>query len=86
MTIQVYNEHIKPVLVMEHTQNVNYYESGGELQQQQQLNYFLICECCFWMASTLSYFNLTSISPTIYKECPICKNKIDRFSIPPQLN
>jgi rubrerythrin len=83
-TIQFNNEHIKPVLVMENTQNLNYYEPFDELQQQQ--NYFLICESCFWMASTLNYFKLNNISPTIYKECPICENNIDRFSIPIESN
>ena len=71
---------------MERTQNLNYYESVDELQQQQQQNYFLICESCFWMASTLNHFKLNNILPTIYKECPICENKIDRFSIPPDSN
>ena len=71
---------------MERAQNLNYYESVDELQQQQQQNYFLICESCFWMASTLNHFKLNKILPTIYKECPICENKIDRFSIPPDSN
>ena len=69
---------------MEHAQKLNYYGSVDQLQQQQ--NYFLICESCFWMASTLNYFRLNNISLTIYKECPICKNKTDRFAIPLDLN
>ncbi len=45
-----------------------------------QKKYFLLCEDCFWMASTLS--NLLDYPLTHYKKCPICKNKVDRFQIP----
>ena len=41
--------------------------------------YFVICDNCFWMASTLSHpleFPLKR-----YKKCPLCKN-IDQFQIP----
>ncbi len=42
--------------------------------------YFLLCEDCFWMASTLrhpSYYSLIR-----YKICPICKNNVDTYPIP----
>ena len=84
-TIQFNKEHLKLVPGIEHTQNLNYYEPVDVLQQQQQ-NYFLICESCFWMASTLNQFTLNNILPTIYKECPVCENKLDRFSIPHDSN
>ena len=45
-----------------------------------QKKYFLICEGCYWMASTLP----SSLGyPMIrYKKCPICKNRVDNFQIP----
>ncbi len=45
-----------------------------------QKKYFLICEGCYWMASTLP---CSLDYPKIhYKKCPICKNKVDNFQIP----
>jgi hypothetical protein len=45
-----------------------------------QKKYFLICEGCYWMASTLPCSLDHPI--THYKKCPICKNKLDNFQIP----
>lgn len=45
-----------------------------------QKKYFLICEDCFWMASTLPH---PLDYPLLrYKKCPICKNNVDNFTIP----
>jgi hypothetical protein len=44
-----------------------------------QKQYFLLCEGCFWMASTLP--NSIDYPLGHYKKCPICKNKVDRFQI-----
>ena len=44
-----------------------------------QKQYFLLCEDCFWMASTLP--NSFDYPLGHYKKCPICKNKVDRFQI-----
>jgi len=51
-----------------------------------QKKYFLICESCFWMASTLSYFKSINNLSFIYRECPTCENKINKFTIPPDSN
>ena len=58
----------------------------NDLTNIRQKKYFLICESCFWMASTLSYFKSTNNLSSIYGQCPLCENKIDRFTIPPDLN
>jgi rRNA maturation endonuclease Nob1 len=73
--MQFSNEHIKLNLGVEHAQNLNYFRFI--LKQQK---YFLICENCFWMASTL--YPLSNMPKIKFKECPICKSKLDRFSIP----
>lgn len=78
-TIQSNYGILKSTLVAEYAHGDNY-ETIDELQQQKQ-NYFLICESCFWMASTLSHLKVNDNSPAIYKECPICESKIDGFSI-----
>lgn len=44
-----------------------------------QKRYFLLCEGCFWMASTLP--NSLDYPLGHYKKCPICKNKVYRFQI-----
>lgn len=42
--------------------------------------YFLLCENCLWMASTISA--LKDISMIQYKRCPVCINKqVNRFLI-----
>ena len=73
-------------MAVEHAQNLNNKYDSVDLKQQQEENYFLICEGCFWMASTLSHIKSNNILPTIYKECPVCESKIDRFSIPHPLD
>ncbi len=78
-TIQSKYGLLKSVLVAEYT-HLDSYKSVDELQQQKQ-NYFLICQSCFWMASTLSHLKLNNNSPAFYKECQICESKIDEFSI-----
>ena len=44
-----------------------------------QKKYFLICESCFWMASTIPC--IKDISRIRHKKCPNCKNRINRFLI-----
>jgi hypothetical protein len=45
-----------------------------------QKKYFLLCEDCFWMASTLRH---PSDYPVIrLKKCPICKSRVDTYPIP----
>jgi hypothetical protein len=91
--IQLKNEHLKPVLVAEYTQNLRIYEyneeegEGEDEEQKQQQNYFLICESCFWMASTLSpHKSKNNLLPVNYTKCPLCDNKIDQFAISSILN
>jgi len=81
-TIQ-YDKNIKEFTVVEYTQNLTY---DTPIQNQQKC--FLMCNSCFWMASTLQHYHHHSSNNhfTISKECPICENKIDRFSIPTDLN
>lgn len=68
----------------ENTQNLNIYGTVEEQQQKQQKqeSYFLICESCFWMATTLNHFKPNNNLPYFNKRCPICENKIDCFPIP----
>lgn len=80
-TIQFTNKHLKLVVMTENTQNLNIYGTMEE-QQQQQESYFLICESCFWMATTLNHFKPKNNLPYFNKRCPICENKIDCFPIP----
>ena len=48
-----------------------------------QRKYFLICESCFWMASTLPLFSHDRFYTTkLFKNCPMCNSNLDRFSIP----
>jgi len=83
--IQFNSDHLRSVLVVEHVQNLDNYGIIGD--QHQQKNYFLICESCFWMASTLNYFkSINNLSSSIYRECPLCENKIDQFTIPSDLH
>ncbi len=42
-------------------------------------NYFLLCDNCFWMASTMPA--LSSACLNRYKKCPVCVNMINRFLI-----
>ena len=61
--------------IEKNNQNLKY-----ENKYRLQKKYFLICEDCFWMASTLPRsldFRLIR-----YKKCPICKNRVDNFQIP----
>ena len=41
--------------------------------------YFLICENCYWMASTIPY--IKNISRLRHKKCPVCESRINRFLI-----
>jgi hypothetical protein len=41
--------------------------------------YFLLCENCLWMASTIPA--IKNISSLRFKKCPICINKVNRFLI-----
>ncbi len=88
--IQLKNEQLKPVLVAECAQNLRIYgytEEKEEEEQKQQQNYFLICESCFWMASTLSPLKSNNnLMPVNYTKCPLCDNKIDQFAIPSVLD
>gem|GEM_PF-1872492 len=84
-TIHINNQYLRQGLVAEYAQDLANYESIEKLQQQQ--NYFLICESCFWMASTLSDLKSSNNSlPIHYTRCPLCNNKIDQFDIPSVLN
>lgn len=44
-----------------------------------QKKYFLICENCFWMASTIP--SIKDISRLWHTKCPLCINKVYRFLI-----
>jgi hypothetical protein len=66
--------------VEKHSQNLKYAKFSYSSKDKK---YFLICEDCFWMASTIQH---PSEYPLIsYRKCPICKNKVDRFQIPNRL-
>lgn len=41
--------------------------------------YFLICESCFWMASTIP--SIKDIGRLRHKKCPICESRLNRFLI-----
>jgi hypothetical protein len=88
--IQFKNEHFKPVLIAECAQNLiiyGYNKVEEEEEQKQQQKYSLICESCFWMASTLSPLKSNNnLLPVNYTKCPLCDNKIDQFAIPSVLN
>lgn len=45
----------------------------------KQQRYFLLCNNCFWMATTIPTFS--SIQKIKYKKCPLCANDTDRFLI-----
>jgi rubrerythrin len=62
--------------VEKHYQNLKYNKLNSNNKK-----HFLICECCYWMATTLPY--PLDYPLNRYKKCPICKNKVDIFSIPP---
>jgi hypothetical protein len=48
-----------------------------------QRKYFLLCESCLWMASTLPIFSSDRFYATeLFKNCPMCNSNLDRFSIP----
>ena len=47
--------------------------------QLNQKKYFLLCENCFWMASTIPSKKV--IHPIRYKKWPVCVNKVNRFLI-----
>ena len=65
-----FNKHIE-----KHNQKIKY----NRLSPIQK-KYFLLCEDCFWMASTLRHTLDNSLNR--YRKCPICKNNVDRFLIP----
>jgi hypothetical protein len=58
----------------------------NDLTNIRQKKYFLICESCYWMATTLQNYHPSCNNFIIFKQCPVCENKIDRFTIPPDLN
>ena len=72
----------------QHSKKIGEYYTAlkNNLTNIRQKKYFLICESCFWMASTLSYFKSINNLSSIYRQCPMCENKIDRFTIPSDLN
>jgi len=45
----------------------------------QQKKYFLICESCLWMASTIH--SIKDISRLRHKKCPLCESRLNRFLI-----
>ena len=45
-----------------------------------QPEHFLICESCYWTASTFHPASENQLNH--YKKCPICKNGLNIFSIP----
>ena len=56
-----------------------YYKNDKYNQLNFRKKYFLICENCLWMASTIPAIkDISRIRP---KKCPICVNKVDRFLI-----
>ena len=65
-----YNKHIE-----KHNQNLNIID-----YLQYKKKYFLLCEDCFWMASTLRH--TLDYPLNRYRKCPICKNRVDIFPIP----
>jgi|tagenome__1003787_1003787.scaffolds.fasta_scaffold20461684_1 hypothetical protein len=81
-----------PVLLPKEKQNSKiigeYYTTlkKNNLISIEHKKYFLMCKSCFWMASTLSCLkSLNNLWP-IYRQCPTCENKIDKFAIPSDLN
>ncbi len=44
-----------------------------------QKKYFLICESCFWMASTIP--SIKGIGRLRHKKCPVCESRLNRFLI-----
>jgi hypothetical protein len=44
-----------------------------------QKRFFLICENCFWMASTIP--SVRDIDRLQHKKCPVCINNVNRFLI-----
>lgn len=64
----------KGVMVEEHSTNLKY-----DLPNYREKKYFLICDSCFWMASTLPY--LPDICLIRYKKCPLCLDAVFRFLI-----
>jgi hypothetical protein len=56
-----------------------YYKNDKYNQLNFRQKYFLICENCFWMASTIPAIN--DISRIRHKKCPICVSKVNRFLI-----
>jgi|1186.fasta_scaffold578279_2 hypothetical protein len=58
----------------------------NNLTNTRQKSFFLMCESCFWMASTLNYLKSIDNLSSIFRQCPICENNIDRFTIPSDLN
>lgn len=40
---------------------------------------FLICESCFWMASTIP--SIKDMDRLRHKKCPLCESKLNRFLI-----
>jgi rubrerythrin len=65
-----YSKHIE-----KHNQKIKY----NKLSPIQK-KYFLLCEDCFWMASTLRHTFDYPLNR--YRKCPICKNKVEIFPIP----
>lgn len=41
--------------------------------------YFLLCNNCYWMMSTISDLSKHHIN---FKNCPICENMVTQFQIP----
>jgi hypothetical protein len=64
----------KRVIVEEHSTNLKY-----DMPNYRQKKYFLICNSCFWMASTTAY--LPDICSIRYKKCPVCLDAVYRYLI-----
>ncbi len=55
------------------------YVKYNNILKLNQKKYFLLCENCFWMASTIS--TLKDIRLIRYKKSPVCISKVNRFLI-----
>ncbi|MGN6559080.1 MAG: hypothetical protein ACTHJ2_00990 [Candidatus Nitrosocosmicus sp.] len=69
----------KKKIIIHHKNSKHYDRAVLSIQRK----YFLLCESCFWMASTLPLissdrFNITEL----FKSCPMCNSNLDKFSIP----
>ena len=85
-TFEMYQRKLQKTKFKKNRRILYGFKKNNWINTKQKKNILLYVKSCFWMASTLSYFESINNFWSIYTQCPKCENKIDKFPIPFDLN